>query len=244
MFFKVKKTFFRFLLGIFIFLPIVNNVYGQEISVLRNSANWMYSESKPGLRQQGEAIPILGELFYKRERLPEQVSREGVYITTDIGTFRYSEREDQMSSGGWLFSREEKSGEAIGTDKKIEDNELKAGFYEDSFKEKKKGTPAHWVFVEINGNKESLYWTKDHFMFWVDPEILSKFGYLLNRKYCHSDSDCMCVSGSGVPFLGCENNLYAPQAFGGAYDCKNCACVNKVCTPKENNPMYFEKRTK
>ena len=221
---------------------MANIIYGQEISVLRSSANWMYSESKPGLRQEGKSIPILGGLFYKKEELSEQASREGVNITTDIGTFRYSEREDQESSGGWLFLNERKIEEAVEANKEIKDIELRVGFYEGVFNERKRKTPAHWVFVEINGETGALYWTQEHFTYWIDPVMLAKLDYLLNRKYCESNNDCMCVSGSGVPFLGCENNLYVPMSFGGAYDCKNCECVNKTCTSKQNDPMYHEEK--
>ena len=74
-------------------------------------------------------------------------------------------------------------------------------------------------------------------MYWVDPAILSKFEYLLDKEFCHGDNDCMCISGSGVSFLGCGNNLHGPLSFAGAYQCGNCQCVNNACTPIEDDPF-------
>ncbi len=70
-------------------LVLCFQVYAEEITVLRNSENWMYTESRPGLRQEDHPVPVWGELFYQRNALPVSMQKDGVSITTDIGTFRY-----------------------------------------------------------------------------------------------------------------------------------------------------------
>ena len=62
----------------------------------------------------------------------------------------------------------------------------------------------------------------------ISPEA----GYIENPLYCQSDADCVSLSGSGVPFLGCSNLLYAPLNWSGYYAGDNCACVSNLCTEK------------
>ena len=49
-----------------------------------------------------------------------------------------------------------------------------------------------------------------------------KSEYVKNQEYCESDKDCLCVSGLGVPFLGCINTFYGPSENTGPYQCKKC----------------------
>jgi hypothetical protein len=132
----------------------------------------MYSESRPGVRQAGQPVPVVGELFYRRQSVPLRIAKEGVRLTVDIGTFRYSEREDLESSGGWLLADDEVTAEVGLSDTAITPEEFSTGFYSADFAHKKKNTPANWVFVEVPGENGSIYWTKLHLAYWADPEKL------------------------------------------------------------------------
>ena len=179
-----KKSLTVLLLVLFYSVCGINNVIGQERVGLRYSAEWSYSKSAAGLRQNGQPVPATLYLIYKSKRdVPENIKKEGVRITTDIGTFRYSERKNfsqnlseadgwLYTSAGWIVINETKNQDASYSQQKISPEELKVGFYEAPFNQKKKNTPSSWVFIEINGISEPLYWIKEHFMFWVDPEKL------------------------------------------------------------------------
>ncbi len=54
--------------------------------------------------------------------------------------------------------------------------------------------------------------------------------YIRDPLFCEEDGDCRCLSGSGVPFLGCSNTLYAPLYFAGDYPCDRCSCRQGRCT--------------
>ncbi len=56
--------------------------------------------------------------------------------------------------------------------------------------------------------------------------------YIENPLYCQTVADCYCLSGSGVPFLGCRNLLYAPLNWSGFYPGENCECVSNQCVEK------------
>lgn len=159
--------------------------FGQEISVLRNSDDWMYSESRPGLRQAGQPVPVVGELFYRRKPVPLRIAKEGVRLTVDVGTFRYSEREDLESSGGWLLADDRVAAEAGLSDTAITQEEISTGFYGGDFAQMKKNTPANWVFVEVPGENGSVYWTKLHLAYWVDPEKLEFLTDCWNAAISH-----------------------------------------------------------
>jgi hypothetical protein len=63
--------------------------------------------------------------------------------------------------------------------------------------------------------------------------------YVLDHLYCDRDADCFCLSGSGMPVVGCANYVHGPTHFAGAYRCRsdegppgsqgNCVCVNHQC---------------
>lgn len=46
---------------------------------------------------------------------------------------------------------------------------------------------------------------------------------------CRTASDCKCLSGSGVQFVGCGNSSIAATWFAGSYECDKCACQNSRC---------------
>ena len=59
--------------------------------------------------------------------------------------------------------------------------------------------------------------------------ITPSVSYIKDPQYCEKDSDCSCLSGSGLPFVGCRNTLYAPLHFAGDYPCKKCICRQNRC---------------
>jgi len=63
------------------------------------------------------------------------------------------------------------------------------------------------------------------------------FGWFIpGRMPCRRayNADCRCLSGSGVEFVGCANELYAPLSFAGEYECELCRCrKNRCITAKE-----------
>lgn len=62
----------------------------------------------------------------------------------------------------------------------------------------------------------------------VEPPEL----YIAEPSYCRADEDCMCLSGSGVPFIGCSNFFHSPLYWSGEYACNLCSCINNRCRKK------------
>jgi len=63
-------------------------------------------------------------------------------------------------------------------------------------------------------------------------EILArspKLEVIRDVKYCDSSADCVCLSGSGRPFIGCANRFHGVTHFAGHRDCGACPCVEHVC---------------
>jgi hypothetical protein len=56
--------------------------------------------------------------------------------------------------------------------------------------------------------------------------------YIRDPTYCQIAADCFCLSGSGVPFTGCSNKLYAPLNWSGYYAGDECGCVSGQCVQK------------
>ena len=59
--------------------------------------------------------------------------------------------------------------------------------------------------------------------------ILPPAEYLRNPLYCQSDTDCRDLSGSGLPFVGCANSLYAPLHWTGYGPGERCGCKAGQC---------------
>ena len=57
--------------------------------------------------------------------------------------------------------------------------------------------------------------------------------YIRDASYCQVDADCYCLSGSGAPFLGCCNALYAPLQIAGYESCGKCVCREHRCQVSE-----------
>jgi hypothetical protein len=60
-------------------------------------------------------------------------------------------------------------------------------------------------------------------------DITPPVEYIDDSKYCQEDDDCRCLSGSGVPFLGCSNILYAPLHYAGYFVYESCICIQNRC---------------
>lgn len=56
--------------------------------------------------------------------------------------------------------------------------------------------------------------------------------YINDPSYCQSAEDCYCLSGSGVPFTGCSNKLYAPLNWSEYYAGNECGCISGQCVQK------------
>ncbi|MEI6222033.1 MAG: hypothetical protein WCP97_04665 [bacterium] len=57
--------------------------------------------------------------------------------------------------------------------------------------------------------------------------------FLNDATYCEQDRDCQCLSGSGVPFVGCQNSVHASMFQTGAGQCSLCGCVKNQCTERK-----------
>ena len=56
-----------------------------------------------------------------------------------------------------------------------------------------------------------------------------KIEYVRDPTYCRTDVDCVCLSGSGMPFIGCRNSFHGPLTMTGSYTCGKCRCVGQRC---------------
>ena len=56
--------------------------------------------------------------------------------------------------------------------------------------------------------------------------------YLIDPLYCQIDDDCLLLSGSGVPVIGCNNYFYAPLNWSGYNSDQNCSCIANQCSEK------------
>ena len=207
------------------------------------SDDWIYIVSRPGLRQEGRPILEEGQLFYQKKKLPKQIEKEGFRLITDIGSFRYIERKENTSLSGWM---EIKISDASITKSATEGKEqllakdIQAGFYCADFSQRRKNTPSFWIFVDVRDLKNNPFsGNKKCQNFWINPDALA---YWADPNYCESDTDCMCISGSGVRFLRCGNYFWASQLFGGAYACPACRCVNQSCADKKHQSLKNRKK--
>jgi hypothetical protein len=57
--------------------------------------------------------------------------------------------------------------------------------------------------------------------------------YVLTTDYCETRSDCRCLSGSGVPFIGCANSFHASLHLAGSYACERCNCNEHRCVDRD-----------
>jgi hypothetical protein len=53
--------------------------------------------------------------------------------------------------------------------------------------------------------------------------------YLNDPLYCQTAANCRDLAGSGVPFVGCSNALYAPLHWSGFGPGERCTCEDQRC---------------
>jgi hypothetical protein len=69
----------------------------------------------------------------------------------------------------------------------------------------------------------------------LDPETMKidsispSNKYLIDPNYCQTNADCLSLSGSGVPFTGCQNYFYAPLNWSGYFSSNLCGCNENQC---------------
>jgi hypothetical protein len=64
-------------------------------------------------------------------------------------------------------------------------------------------------------------------------QIIPSVETILDPTYCATDSDCRCLSGSGLPFIGCSNSFYAPLNPTGFFVGRDCGCVEGRCVARD-----------
>jgi hypothetical protein len=65
-------------------------------------------------------------------------------------------------------------------------------------------------------------------------KITPQLNFIQNPTYCQQDSDCRCLSGSGVELIGCSNLFHAPLNFAGYYEGEACGCVEGNCSLRDS----------
>jgi len=71
---------------------------------------------------------------------------------------------------------------------------------------------------------------------WRIQQINPGLDYIQEPLYCAEISDCRSLSGSGVPFIGCSNNFYAPLNPSGYYQGEECGCIQNKCSIVNSSP--------
>ena len=73
------------------------------------------------------------------------------------------------------------------------------------------------IFILIDSNE------------WHIKQIDPPPDYIRDPSYCLTESDCRCLSGSGVELIGTSNAFYAPINWSGYYESERCDCVAEKC---------------
>lgn len=77
---------------------------------------------------------------------------------------------------------------------------------------------------------------------WEILHITPSVSYIQDANYCDTDSDCRCLFGSGVPFIGCANVFYAPLNWTGYFEGEDCNCVANQCISVDGQSSQDEKK--
>lgn len=121
----------------------------------QEKSDWQYVKPSRG--------PLAMALEYRGTPVPEVLCRKGARITIPIGTFFYGKEEKSGALGWWPYSKDTPLGVML-VPPSLQMSEASLGFYCADFKGRRITTPAHWVFVEINGVG-----------YWADPGKLDRF---------------------------------------------------------------------
>lgn len=70
---------------------------------------------------------------------------------------------------------------------------------------------------------------------WRITQVNPDLKYIQDLSYCTQNEDCYCLSGSGVPFIGCSNFFHAPLNWSGYYLGDECGCVDNKCSVLKND---------
>ncbi len=68
---------------------------------------------------------------------------------------------------------------------------------------------------------------------WRINQINPGIEYIQDPNFCAAESDCRCLSGSGVPLFGASNVFYAPLNWSGYYEGKECGCLEGNCVVRD-----------
>jgi hypothetical protein len=91
-----------------------------------------------------------------------------------------------------------------------------------------------WVSVNCNFRYGYPEQTRINVLLNTEDETIQRLSpqveFIDNPTYCGQNSDCRCLSGSGVELIGCSNFFHAPLHFAGYYVGEACGCVEGNCS--------------
>jgi len=73
-----------------------------------------------------------------------------------------------------------------------------------------------------------------------EEAIVKRINLPVDRIACENNSDCTCLSGSGIRFKGCSNRTYAKDSFAGSFECDICECRDETCQIREEKDLIRE----
>lgn len=150
------------------FLVFVWLFLAARLGVCEEVTEWQY------LEKRSSAAPALsGELSFKGGPMPDAIKKEGVHITTMIGTYRFFGRKDDYNPGGFLHENDTAIKDAKDSSVTITEEDLNKHFYEAGFYDRKQNTPLSWVYIKVDNNEPSVTWTKKPVSLWADPAFLA-----------------------------------------------------------------------
>jgi len=159
----MRRLLFFVCLSVFLIFFFQGAVTSQEDNL------WQYVEKRSSGKPE-----LTGELFFKGLPIPDNLRKEGVYITTGIGTYRFFARKDPSGSGGFLREGDTLITDAKNSSLQITEEDLNRHFYEAGFYDRKEGTPTGWVYIRVDNNEPSVNWTKEPISLWVDPAFFAE----------------------------------------------------------------------
>lgn len=68
---------------------------------------------------------------------------------------------------------------------------------------------------------------------WRINQIKPAPEFIQDPNFCAAESDCRCLSGSGVPLIGASNVFYAPLNPTGYFESQECGCVEGRCVVRD-----------
>ena len=160
---------YKTILWILIFLSSfsVPRVFGQIKQELGNQDGWSYGQSRAGINDKDHKMSVLGWLYFNNTPMPVNLQRRDILIINSLGTFQYKILQEDFGDRGWFKISDIKLSDAAEGKDTFSNDDLTRGFYFASLKDKRKATPAAWIFIQGQGGGQ---WTA-----WVDPNRLADF---------------------------------------------------------------------